>query len=110
MHLKGENFIIDAVQQHFQLHHVIHRDARDGDLHASAGMVIPSRPGIHKPGMCMWRCCLDVTLALAIRATVKGPDRCEWSRLESWVVGVTSWCTFRCTIAYTNCWVDLHDK
>jgi hypothetical protein len=23
MHLKGENFIIDAVQHHFQLHHVI---------------------------------------------------------------------------------------
>lgn len=34
--------------------------------------------------MCMWRCCLDVTLALAIRAKVKGPDRYEWSRLESW--------------------------
>jgi hypothetical protein len=61
-----------------------HRDARDGDLHASAGMVIPFHSGYHKPGMCMWRCCLDVTVAIAIRATVKGPDRCEWSRLESW--------------------------
>jgi len=64
-----------------------HRDARDGDLHASAGMVIPFHPGtsqtwhVHVAVLLSRR---HVTLAVAIRAKVKGPDRCEWSRLESW--------------------------
>jgi len=78
----GKYIIIGCCTTTLQLHHVIGTHGM-GICVLLAGMAISSPPGIHKPGMCMWRCCLDVTLAVAIRAAVKGPDRCEWRRPES---------------------------